>query len=159
MGQIALPGPYTADLREAANHVGVGVRKVTGRTGDLSQAAQSAARLNLQVHKPQGSARISQRPSTRLRKAQWRVIADSLDLSDRQLEIVRCVFDGLDETSISRELDISHHTVHTYLDRLYRKVGVKSRCELIVRVFLAYLSRQDDGGTAPLNSPPRESQT
>jgi DNA-binding NarL/FixJ family response regulator len=87
------------------------------------------------------------------------VIADSLDLSDRQLEIVRCVFDGLDETSISRELDISHHTVHTYLDRLYRKVGVKSRCELVVQVFLAYLSRQDDGSAARLNSPPRESQT
>jgi DNA-binding NarL/FixJ family response regulator len=87
------------------------------------------------------------------------VIADTLDLSDRQLEIGRCVFDGLDEGSISRELDISHHTVHTYLDRLYRKVGVKSRCELVVRVFLAYLSRQGDGGVDRLDAAPRENQT
>ena len=147
-----------ADLREAPNHADVGVRKVPGRAGNLSGATQSAAGMNLCVHNRQGPVRVAQRPSTLLRKAQWRVIADALDLSDRQLEIVRCVFDGLDEASISRELDISHHTVHTYLDRLYRKLAIKSRCELIVQVFLAYLSRQDDAGGDGRGAIPREPQ-
>jgi DNA-binding NarL/FixJ family response regulator len=57
------------------------------------------------------------------------------------------VFDGFDQEEISRELNISPHTVHTHLDRLYRKLRVKSRCELVVLVFLAYLSgRSREGG-------------
>ena len=127
-----------------------------GRTGNFSGATQSAAGPNFSVHNRQSPVRPVQRPSTRLRKAQWRVIADALDFSDRQLEIVRCVFDGLDEASISRELDISHPTVHTYLDRLYRKLAIKSRCELMVQVFLAYLSRQDAGGSDGRGAAPGE---
>lgn len=89
-----------------------------------------------------GESWMLRRPSRQLRKSQWRSIGSVLDLSTRQLEIVRCIFDGLDEESISRELRISHHTVHTYLDRLYKKLRVKSRCEVVVRVFLAYVSHR-----------------
>ena len=87
------------------------------------------------------------RPSDQLEDRHWRSIAATLDLSDRQLQIVQSVFDGFDQEEISRELDISPHTVHTHLDRLYRKLHVKSRCELVVLVFLAYLSgRSQEGG-------------
>lgn len=89
----------------------------------------------------EANAWIGEAPSSRLSSDEWGCIADSLDLSSRQLQIVQCVFDGLDEPSIGRALGLSCHTVHAHLNRLYKKVGVKSRCELIVRVFVAYLSR------------------
>lgn len=65
---------------------------------------------------------------------QWEHLRRKLDLSGRQLEIVQCVFDDWVSGRIALELGISDHTVHTHVERLYRKLGVNSRCELIVRV-------------------------
>lgn len=70
----------------------------------------------------------------------WEAIAQSLKLSDREFQIVQCVFDDRKELAIATDLDISPHTVHTYLERLYRKLGVSSRVELVVRVFEEHLS-------------------
>lgn len=79
-------------------------------------------------------------PSSHLSNDEWQRIADSLRLSARQLQIARCVFDGLDEPSIGHQLGVSSHTIHSHLNRLYTKIRVKNRCELIVRVFLAYIA-------------------
>ena len=80
-------------------------------------------------------------PSSHLSNDEWRSIAELLDLSGRQQQVVRCIFDGFDETATAKVLGISCHTVHAHLNRLYKKIHVKSRCEMIVRVFLAYLFR------------------
>lgn len=89
----------------------------------------------------EANTRIGERPSYRLNDTEWRSIADSLHLSARQLQIVRCLFDGLNEPTIGHALGVSSHTVHAHLNRLYKKIGVKSRCQLIVHVFVAYLDR------------------
>ena len=89
----------------------------------------------------EANACFGELPSSHLSDDWWRSIADSLDLSVRQLQIVRCIFDGFDEPTIGHKLGLSSHTIHAHLNRLYKKIRVKSRCELIVRVFLAYLSR------------------
>ena len=113
-----------------------------GRTSSPSDLRVSSTRLDRLSGGAAGGSGIRGRPSRRLGRAQWQSIAAALGLSDRQLEVIRCVFDGLDEASISRELDLSRHTVHTYLDRLYKKLHVNSRCELIVRVFVTHVSRR-----------------
>jgi DNA-binding CsgD family transcriptional regulator len=77
---------------------------------------------------------------TLLSDDQWRLMRLSLRLSARELQIVQCIFDGQIEAAIALRLGISAHTVHTYMRRLYRKLGVRDRCELLVRVFAAYLS-------------------
>ena len=71
---------------------------------------------------------------------EWRSIGRSLKLSPRELQIVRCLFDDDTEAAIALRLGISSHTVHTYLERLYRKVGVSSRVALVVRVFGEHLA-------------------
>lgn len=53
--------------------------------------------------------------------------------------MIEGVFDGDTEASIADELGISSHTVHTYLVRLYRKLKVSNRCELLIRVFAEHL--------------------
>ena len=83
-------------------------------------------------------------PSSHLSDDQWRMIGMSLGLSPRQLQIVRCIFDGLDETAIAQALGVSSCTVHAYMDRLHKKLRLRSRCDLIVQVFLAHLSAQTE---------------
>lgn len=71
---------------------------------------------------------------------QWCAIAESLRLSEREFQIVRCCFDDLKESAIARHLGISYHTVHTHLERLYKKLGVCSRPAMMVQVFSAYIA-------------------
>ncbi|MCK6455994.1 MAG: helix-turn-helix transcriptional regulator [Phycisphaerae bacterium] len=73
---------------------------------------------------------------------QWAETSRQLRLSGRESQIVRFCFDDLKESAIAQRLGISQHTVHTHLERLYRKLGVASRCELIVCVFAAAIGRR-----------------
>lgn len=63
-----------------------------------------------------------------------------LQLSDRELQIIQCVFDGMKELAVAQTLGISAHTVHAHVKRLYRKLGVGNHCELLTRVFAAYVA-------------------
>jgi DNA-binding NarL/FixJ family response regulator len=72
--------------------------------------------------------------------AEWRSLATCLGLSPRECGIVRAVFDGASEKRIAEGLGLSPHTVHTYLWRIYRKLHVQSREELLVRVFAEFRS-------------------
>ena len=69
---------------------------------------------------------------------EWRSLAAALGLSPRECGIVRAVFDGASEKDTARDLGLSPHTVHTYLWRVYRKLHVQSREELLVRVFAEF---------------------
>lgn len=64
----------------------------------------------------------------------WQRIALALGIAPRELEIVRHIFDDRTEADIARELRISPHTVHTYLARIYHKLSVTSRVQLVVCV-------------------------
>jgi DNA-binding NarL/FixJ family response regulator len=79
-------------------------------------------------------------PSEMLTTCEWRSIADELRLSDRELQIAQGFLDGLDERSTAFRIGISEHTVHTHVRRMYQKSGVSSRCEFVIRLFVAYLS-------------------
>lgn len=70
---------------------------------------------------------------------QWHDIAATLQLSPREDEIVRLLFRDLTENAMSRELGISTHTVHTHMERLFRKLAVQSRTGVLLRVFATYL--------------------
>lgn len=74
---------------------------------------------------------------------QWESIADSLKLGGRDLQVVQGVFADQTEMQIASHLGISHHTVHSYLIRVYRKLEISSRCELLLEVFAEYLRQQN----------------
>jgi DNA-binding CsgD family transcriptional regulator len=50
-------------------------------------------------------------------------------------ELVKLVVRGLSTTRISQMLFISEHTVHNHLRSVFEKVGVRSRGELVKRLF------------------------
>ncbi len=52
-------------------------------------------------------------------------------LSDRELQVVRCIAEGLTNREIADRLKLSQHTIKNYLFRIFDKVGVSSRVELL----------------------------
>jgi len=50
-------------------------------------------------------------------------------LSDRELEVLRCVAEGLPNKVIARRLGISEKTVKAHLTRVYQQIGVTDRTQ------------------------------
>jgi len=69
----------------------------------------------------------------------WVIISRALALSGREAEIARLILRDDSECVIADHLGISSHTVHTHVERLFRKLNVSSRCQVVVRIFYAYL--------------------
>ena len=49
------------------------------------------------------------------------------ELTERELQVLRCLGGTLSQREIARELFISHNTVKGYVKNIYRKLGVSSR--------------------------------
>ena len=52
-------------------------------------------------------------------------------LSKRELDVVRSLAEGLTNREIAQRLGLSQHTIKNYLFRVYDKLGVSSRLELL----------------------------
>lgn len=72
----------------------------------------------------------------------WQSIAEALYLSERELDVVKGVVGGESEAAIARGLGRSSRTVHGHLDRIFRKLQITSRCELVTCVFATYVALQ-----------------
>lgn len=64
----------------------------------------------------------------------WLEIASALGITQRELQIVQAVFDNLHKAAIAHRLGISAHTTHTHLNRLFKKLNVTTRTELVLRI-------------------------
>ena len=82
----------------------------------------------------------------------WTEIARTLSLTQRELQIVQGVFDNLPEAGTAGRLRISEHTVHTHLNRLFKKLNVTTRTELILRIMeqMLTLTLSESGGLPPI---------
>ncbi|MEW5786035.1 MAG: helix-turn-helix transcriptional regulator [Bacillota bacterium] len=73
------------------------------------------------------------------------------DLTARELEILKLIMEGLDNRAIGRRLKITRNTLKTHISHLYRKMGAKSRVELILKV-TAWPSNLPGQHLTPLSS-------
>ena len=67
-------------------------------------------------------------------------------LAPREQAVVQLVADGLSNREIATELKLSQHTVKNYLFRVFDKIGVSSRVELVL---CALTSSMADPTVAP----------
>jgi DNA-binding CsgD family transcriptional regulator len=70
----------------------------------------------------------------------WAAIARSLQLSGRELQLVRGVFDDQKDLAIANALGVSIHTIHTHFERLHHKLTITDRPQLIQRVMQEFLA-------------------
>jgi DNA-binding CsgD family transcriptional regulator len=135
----------------------VNAQKRTGR-------GFSARRQEAKLPAVRGDGRRSNRDgnSTKLNGAKvfnrrvWTAIGRSLNLSKREQQLLRGVFDDSTDASIASALGISRHTVHTHFERLHQKLGVPNRTRLILRVVDEFLALTvASGSTLPPLCPNR----
>jgi len=60
-------------------------------------------------------------------------IVQRSELSRREEEILICLFHGMSDKEISASLGIGTATVHTHMHRLFEKLGVRSRREIVAK--------------------------
>lgn len=58
--------------------------------------------------------------------------ADGSLLSARETDVVRCLVEGLTNREIAQRLKLTEHTVKNYLFRIFDKLGVSSRVEVVL---------------------------
>lgn len=72
-------------------------------------------------------------------------------LSARETDVVRCVAEGLTNREIAQRLTLTEHTVKNYLFRIFDKLGVSSRVEVVLYAFRNGTASQ----VSPTQSSPR----
>jgi len=76
-------------------------------------------------------------------------------LSKREQEVVRCVAEGLSNREIAQRLGLTEHTVKNYLFRIFDKLGVSKRVEVVLYAYSLgnnMMSEEEPGRKASLNS-------
>ena len=56
-----------------------------------------------------------------------------MELSKREIEILRMLPTRLSQRDIGRRLFVSYNTVHSHIGSIYRKLGVSSRVDAVAR--------------------------
>jgi len=110
-----------------------GARGVFSRNDPLKMLGKCVHRVHegqLWVSSPQFQfllEALSDAPTTRLVDTKGANL-----LSKREEDVVRWLAEGLTNSEIARELDISENTVKNYVFRIFNKLGVSSRVEVVI---------------------------
>jgi DNA-binding Lrp family transcriptional regulator len=71
--------------------------------------------------------------------------------------VVRCVAEGLSNREIAQRLGLTEHTVKNYLFRIFDKLGVSKRVEVVLYAYslggVACMAESGNGGSAKKAQP------
>ncbi len=67
------------------------------------------------------------------------------ELSDREIQILQLIAEGLSNKGIAQKLSISEHTVKYHLKNIMQKLGVQNRTEAVAFAIRAGLIKQESG--------------
>src|SRR5262249_1010685 len=71
----------------------------------------------------------------------WEHISRECHLTPRELQVLRLAFNAEKDVAIGKCLGISPHTVNWYLRKIFEKLGVNCRMQLIARIMQFDLAR------------------
>ena len=76
--------------------------------------------------------------------AQWTEIEVTLDVTHREIDVIRLILAHESEQEVARDLSIALSTVHSHMRRIYKKLDINCRSELIERVYEAHWRSVND---------------
>jgi DNA-binding NarL/FixJ family response regulator len=74
-------------------------------------------------------------PELPLPPEKWRQLIKALPLPPQQIRIVELILRNCCDKEIAAALGLKVPTIRTYLQRIYQRLGVSDRVELILRLF------------------------
>jgi DNA-binding NarL/FixJ family response regulator len=102
-------------------------------SGPVASRAAPVHRTTAQV--PQRSPAVPQQRGDAMAEPPRRRV----DLTERELQVLRGMADGKSNAEIGRELFVSEDTVKTHARRLFRKLGARDRAHAVASAFRAGL--------------------
>ncbi len=114
-----------------------------GATGYLPKTAPGRELVDAIRSVARGSTVIPSELAARLLRP-VRAAVVRPELTDRELEVLQLVAEGLHNKEIARRLVISSRTVDRHCDNIYEKLGVTSRTEAVVQALSRSLLRVPD---------------
>ncbi len=70
---------------------------------------------------------------------EWEQVRRWLGLSERQLELIQKLILGDKLELVALDMKLGHGTIKTYQQRIYHKLGVSERCQMMLAVANAHL--------------------
>jgi len=68
-------------------------------------------------------------------KAKWNHVQKCYRFTERQMQILKLLLDGLDSDRIAQRLKIRYNTVKAHFGHMYKRAGVQNKAELIMQLF------------------------
>jgi DNA-binding NarL/FixJ family response regulator len=99
----------------------------------INACKMSVKRLNDPMTESRSVRHRRLRGAAMLSEQAWSEVGSALRVTRREVEVVQAVFDNLTEKGIASRFAITEHTAHTHLNRLFKKLNVRSRTELVLR--------------------------
>jgi DNA-binding NarL/FixJ family response regulator len=103
-----------------------------GEGVDLVVGFPKAQAIRLGPAEGTNSSARDRRVNARLITAVGRLSPHPIDLSSRELEVLRQVASGLSDKQVARQLGISEKTVRSHLTRVYLKLQASNRVEAVI---------------------------
>lgn len=123
LGELLLvaPGRLPRTTVPNARHVLAMSRRRGFGEPELDLARTAIPALTIMLPQVASASERQRRAATR------RTAAGALGLTDRELEVLQLLAEGLLATSIASKLSLSPRTVHKHLGNIYEKMGVHDR--------------------------------
>jgi len=68
-------------------------------------------------------------------KEKWNRVQKGYGFTERQMQILELLLDGIDSEGIAQRLKIRYNTVKAHFGHIYKRAGVQNKAELIMQIF------------------------
>jgi len=69
------------------------------------------------------------------RRERWEYIQKCYRFSERKMQILKLLFEGLENDQIAKKLKIRYNTVKAHFGNIYTRVGVQNKVQLVIQLF------------------------